>query len=373
MPDRLKIVFSGPAVPATARWSCSSRMISLWPLERGILWGRQSAKCCLGRSRPSSFRGKPGSVVSLVAPSGLQADRLVVVGIGAAKDRAEQNFVNLGGTVAGRVGPEGCHRAPRRAVRLASGRAGDRRFRDGLFAAQLPLRSLQDEEGRFRRARRPRDADARARGPRGRQEGLEGAKRYRGRRGAGAGPRQRAAERALSRRSSPAAPRIWKSSASRSRCSTRTRCDKIGMRALLGVGQGSRARSQRRRHALERRAAQGRQGQAASPSSARGLLRFRRHLDQARRRHGGHEGRHGGRRLRRRPHARARRAARPRSTPSASSGWSRTCRTATPSVPATSSRACPARRSRSSTPTPRAAWCWPTCSGTCRSSTSRPS
>src|SRR5438552_3743502 len=36
------------------------------------------------------------------------------------------------------------------------------------------------------------------------------------------------------------------------------------------------------------------------------MLRHRRHLDQAGRQHGGHEGRHGGGRLRGRPHARAR-------------------------------------------------------------------
>ena len=36
-------------------------------------------------------------------------------------------------------------------------------------------------------------------------------------------------------------------------------------------------------------------------------------------------------------------------------------------------RPIPARRSRSSTPTPRAAWCWPTCSGTARSGSTRAS
>ena len=52
------------------------------------------------------------------------------------------------------------------------------------------------------------------------------------------------------------------------------------------------------------------------------------------------------------------------STPSASSAWSRTCRTATRSARATSSNRCRGRPSRSSTPTPKAASCWPTCSGT---------
>ncbi len=51
------------------------------------------------------------------------------------------------------------------------------------------------------------------------------------------------------------------------------------------------------------------------------------------------------------------------STWSAPSGWSKTCPTAMPSVPATSSPRCPARPSKSSIPTPKAASCWPTCSG----------
>ena len=49
---------------------------------------------------------------------------------------------------------------------------------------------------------------------------------------------------------------------------------------------------------------------------------------------------------------------------SACSASSRTCRTARRSGRATSSPRCRARRSRSSTPTPRAGSCWPTCSGT---------
>ena len=79
---------------------------------------------------------------------------------------------------------------------------------------------------------------------------------------------------------------------------------KLGMGALLGVGQGSRAREPHRRHALERR--QEGRGPARLHRQGR-VLRYRRHLDQAGRQHGGHEGRHGGRGLRGRPDACARR------------------------------------------------------------------
>ncbi len=104
MPDRLKIVFSGPAVPATGTLVVFvADDLTLAPGARDLL-GPAIGEVLSRAFAAESFRGKPGSVVSLVAPTGLQADRLVVVGIGGAKDRAEQNFVNLGGTVAGRVG-----------------------------------------------------------------------------------------------------------------------------------------------------------------------------------------------------------------------------------------------------------------------------
>ena len=76
---------------------------------------------------------------------------------------------------------------------------------------------------------------------------------------------------------------------------------KLGMNALLGVGQGSGTRAAR--SSCAGTAASG--GDAGRLHRQRGLL-HRRRLDQAGCRHGGHEGRHGRRRLRRRPHACAR-------------------------------------------------------------------
>ncbi len=78
---------------------------------------------------------------------------------------------------------------------------------------------------------------------------------------------------------------------------------KLGMNALLGVGQGSEHESRDGDHALERR----QEERAAGGLHRQGrLFRYRRHFDQAGVGHGGHEGRHGGRGLRRRAHARAR-------------------------------------------------------------------
>ena len=80
---------------------------------------------------------------------------------------------------------------------------------------------------------------------------------------------------------------------------------KLGMGALLGVAQGSTQPGRTRDHALERR--QARRSAGGLYRQGR-LLRYRRHLDQVRRQHGGHEGRHGRRRLRGRTDACAGRA-----------------------------------------------------------------
>jgi len=50
-----------------------------------------------------SFKGKAKSAMVVAAPAGLSADRLVVVGIGAEKDRAGLDWAQLGGLVAGKV------------------------------------------------------------------------------------------------------------------------------------------------------------------------------------------------------------------------------------------------------------------------------
>src|SRR6478672_689585 len=49
------------------------------------------------------FKGKPNTALVIPAPAGLEADRLVAVGIGGAADRDKLNWVNLGGFVAGKV------------------------------------------------------------------------------------------------------------------------------------------------------------------------------------------------------------------------------------------------------------------------------
>lgn len=50
-----------------------------------------------------NFKGKPKSAMTIVVPNGLAADRLVVVGTGGEKDKADVDFVQLGGLIAGKI------------------------------------------------------------------------------------------------------------------------------------------------------------------------------------------------------------------------------------------------------------------------------
>src|SRR6266702_6055774 len=49
------------------------------------------------------FKGKNGSALDLVAPAGLEVSRLVVIGVGRARDLKAQDFVKLGGIAMGRI------------------------------------------------------------------------------------------------------------------------------------------------------------------------------------------------------------------------------------------------------------------------------
>src|SRR3982751_4736179 len=54
-------------------------------------------------ARSERFTGKNGSVLDIVAPAGLKAARLVVMGTGKAGEHKPQDLVKLGGAAMGRV------------------------------------------------------------------------------------------------------------------------------------------------------------------------------------------------------------------------------------------------------------------------------
>src|SRR5205814_1385555 len=51
----------------------------------------------------NQFKGKSGSTLDILAPKGLKASRLIVVGAGALAEIKDQDFLKLGGAAAGKL------------------------------------------------------------------------------------------------------------------------------------------------------------------------------------------------------------------------------------------------------------------------------
>ena len=66
--------------------------------------GRQGAELVARAAASERFKGKAQSALSLPAPANVEADRLVVIGLGSEKDRAKLDWTLLGGFTAGKVG-----------------------------------------------------------------------------------------------------------------------------------------------------------------------------------------------------------------------------------------------------------------------------
>jgi len=97
------------------------------------------------------FKAKPKSALSIPAPHGIDVDRLIIVGIGSEKDRQETDYVRLGGAIAGRLGSS-------RSVNVVFVGPSDWRV-DGAAASDLAL-GMQLRAYRFDRYQtKKRDAD----------------------------------------------------------------------------------------------------------------------------------------------------------------------------------------------------------------------
>src|SRR4051794_36932202 len=51
----------------------------------------------------NQFKGKSGSVLDILAPEGIKAPRLIVVGTGKPSDLKEKDFLKFGGVIAGKL------------------------------------------------------------------------------------------------------------------------------------------------------------------------------------------------------------------------------------------------------------------------------
>jgi leucyl aminopeptidase len=102
MSGRLKLEFAPLGAPAKG--------VLVLFCDEGVKFG-SAARRALGptgdlvrrAATADRFKGKNGSLLDLVAPAGLDASRLVIVGVGKARDLKAQDFVKLGGIATGKI------------------------------------------------------------------------------------------------------------------------------------------------------------------------------------------------------------------------------------------------------------------------------
>ncbi len=102
MPGRLELEF--------VRFGAPAKGVLVLFCEEGLKFGSVAGRAIapaeelIKRAATADrFKGKNGSALDLVAPSGLDVQRLVVVGVGKARDLKPQDFVKLGGAAMGKI------------------------------------------------------------------------------------------------------------------------------------------------------------------------------------------------------------------------------------------------------------------------------
>ncbi len=243
------------------------------------------------------FKGRPDEQLAILAPPGIDAARILLIGLGKADALDAATLLAIGGRIAAALNAAGEHAGGRGGGR--DRRRTDRHRRDGRpsgpgrAAARLSLRQIPDT----REARAEADAEA----PHASCWTITAAAKK------AFDPLEKIADGVTLTRdlvSEPANVIYPETLAERAKKLAdlgvevevlgEKQMKKLGMGALLGVGQGIGARIPARDHAVARR----RRRQAAAHRLRRQgrHLRHRRHLDQAGRGHGRHEVGHGRRR-----------------------------------------------------------------------------
>src|SRR5258708_16469348 len=102
MSGRLKLEFTPFATPAKG--------VLVLFCEEGVKFGPAARRALAPTgdlvtraAAADRFKGKSGSALDLVAPPGLDVSRLVVIGVGKARDLKAQDFVKLGGGALGKI------------------------------------------------------------------------------------------------------------------------------------------------------------------------------------------------------------------------------------------------------------------------------
>jgi leucyl aminopeptidase len=102
MPRTLKLEFAGLDVPpAGVLVLFCEDGVKLGPSARAAI--TPTGDLVRRAAAADGFKGKNGSVLEIVAPSGLDVSRLIVVGVGKGRDLNSHDFVKLGGIAMGRI------------------------------------------------------------------------------------------------------------------------------------------------------------------------------------------------------------------------------------------------------------------------------
>jgi len=102
MPGALKLEFTPFATPAKG--------VLVVFCEEGVKFGsaarkllEPSADLVTRAAEADRFKGKNAAILDLLVPSGLDVSRLIVIGVGKARDLKAQDFVKLGGIAMGKI------------------------------------------------------------------------------------------------------------------------------------------------------------------------------------------------------------------------------------------------------------------------------
>src|SRR5437762_678403 len=102
MADAPKLGFGPIAAPASGVLIVfADDNLQIGPRTRSALGS--AADLVARAAKAERFKGKSGSVLDIVAPAGLKAARLIVIGTGKAGDRKPHDAVKLGGVAMGRI------------------------------------------------------------------------------------------------------------------------------------------------------------------------------------------------------------------------------------------------------------------------------
>src|SRR5436853_2230873 len=102
MADARRVGFGPIAAPAGGVLMVfADHNLQFGPRTRSVLGS--AAELVARAAKAERFTGKSGSALDIVAPAGLKASRLVVIGTGKAAERKPQDVAKLGGIIIGRV------------------------------------------------------------------------------------------------------------------------------------------------------------------------------------------------------------------------------------------------------------------------------